>query len=168
MGGWPYGHNSLCIDLTGQYIKSDNQLAIRVKNPISRSSRWYPSAGHCKVWITKVGKTHTRHLETHITSGNVSSESAMIEIDVKVTSTSGSRHGPISIQTDVFENDLRSSARGLKVASIPKRTILSGSSNSYKAATSVGLHNPNSLDRHLRSHHSYTMLSHVDLMVRYC
>jgi hypothetical protein len=64
----------------------------------------------------KVGKTYIGHWGTHITTRNVSSKPSVTEIDVEVISTSGSRQGPISIQTDVFENDLRSSARGLEVA----------------------------------------------------
>ncbi|KAM0482193.1 hypothetical protein ACHAP7_004420 [Fusarium lateritium] len=143
MGGWPYGYNSFRIDLTSHLIKGENQLAIRVENPTARSSRWYPGAGiYRNVWITKVEKTHVAQWGTHVTTRNVSSKSAVVEIEVEVANPSHDRKKTISVQTDIFENGLKSNTRGRKVTSLPRETIQLGSKGSYKVTTSARLSNP--------------------------
>ncbi|KAJ4249841.1 hypothetical protein NW762_012184 [Fusarium torreyae] len=143
MGGWPYGYNSFRIDLTDHLIRGENQLAIRVENPTARSSRWYPGAGiYRNVWITKVEKTSISHWGTHITTRDVSSKSAVIEIGVEVTSPTKGKQKLISVQTDIFENDLKSGARGRKVASLPQKSIQTGSTRKRNVKASVKLDNP--------------------------
>ncbi|KAL5603704.1 hypothetical protein FOVSG1_006454 [Fusarium oxysporum f. sp. vasinfectum] len=162
MGGWPYGYNSFRINLTDHLIKGENQLAIRVENPTG-SSRWYPGAGiYRNVWITKVGKTHIAHWGTHVTTRNVSSKSAVIEIGVEVTSSTQNRRRLISIQTDIFENDLESNARGRKVASLPQETLQIGPNSSQKATMSVNLPNPKLWGPPpTQSPHLYTAVTHL-------
>ncbi|KAF4965966.1 hypothetical protein FZEAL_10715 [Fusarium zealandicum] len=143
LGGWPYGYNSFRIDMTDHLIKGENQLAIRVENPTARSSRWYPGAGiYRNVWITKVGKTHVANWGTHVTTRDVSSKSAVIEIGVEVASPIQNQERLVSIQTDIFEHDLKSSARGRKVTSLPQKAIRTGSTGKAKATESVKLLNP--------------------------
>ncbi|KAF5022172.1 hypothetical protein F66182_5759 [Fusarium sp. NRRL 66182] len=143
MGGWPYGYNSFRIDLTDHLIKGENQLAIRVENPTARSSRWYPGAGiYRNVWITKVGKTRIDHWGTHVTTREVSSKSAVVEITVEVASANESRQKRISVQTDIFENDSKTSTRGRRVASFPRKTIKTGSTSKHNTTASVKLRNP--------------------------
>ncbi|KAF4958741.1 hypothetical protein FSARC_10932 [Fusarium sarcochroum] len=143
IGGWPYGYNSFRIDLTDHLIKGENQLAIRVENPTARSSRWYPGAGiYRNVWITKVGKTHIAHWGTHVTTRDVSSKSAVIEIGVEVISPTKDRRKTISVQTDLYENDLKSGVRGRQAASLPRKTIQTGSRSKHTATANVQVLNP--------------------------
>jgi beta-galactosidase len=69
VGGWPYGYNSFRLDLT-PYLKpgGDNQLSIRLDNPVD-SSRWYPGGGiYRNVWLTKAEPIHVAHWGTYITT----------------------------------------------------------------------------------------------------
>ncbi|CVK91953.1 uncharacterized protein FMAN_06998 [Fusarium mangiferae] len=142
LGGWPYGYNSFRLDLTGYLKKGENQLAIRVENPTARSSRWYPGAGiYRNVWITKVGQTHVAHWGTHITTRNVSSHSAVIEIEVKAVSHR-QKERKVVVQTEIFENSLDSGARGRRVASFPERVIQTTPDASKTTTASVKLINP--------------------------
>ena len=89
VGGWPYGYNSFRLDLT-PYIKqgADNQLAIRIDNPLN-SARWYPGGGiYRNVWLTKVNPVHITHWGTFIRTRNVSTSSATIDLGVDIENKS--------------------------------------------------------------------------------
>ncbi|EWZ40815.1 beta-galactosidase [Fusarium oxysporum Fo47] len=142
LGGWPYGYNSIRLDLTGYLKEGDNQLAIRVENPTARSSRWYPGAGiYRNVWITKVEQIHVAHWGTRITTRNVSSRSAEIEIEVNTASHS-QRKRNVSVQTEIYENNRNSGARGQRVASFPHKIVQTASDTTQKTIASVKLLNP--------------------------
>ncbi|KAF4494842.1 glycoside hydrolase family 2 [Fusarium agapanthi] len=142
LGGWPYGYNSFRLDLTDYLEEGENQLAIRVENPTSRSSRWYPGAGiYRNVWIIKVEQIHVAHWGTRISTRNVSSNSAVIEIEVQTASHSrGERN--VVVQTEIFENDLDSGARGQRVATFPQKMVQVGLETSQKTTASVKVFNP--------------------------
>ncbi|KAF2032254.1 glycoside hydrolase [Setomelanomma holmii] len=102
VGGWPYGYNSFRLDLT-PYLKlgDDNQLAVRLDNPID-SSRWYPGPGlYRNVWLTKVEPTHIGHWGTFISTKDVSQNSATIVISVQIESKSNAT-GDLAIVTDIW------------------------------------------------------------------
>lgn len=141
VGGWPYGYNGFRLDLT-PYLKpgDDNQLAIRLDNPI-KSSRWYPGAGlYRNVWLTKVDGAHVAHWGTHVTTKDVSSESATVEITVQVESKAeGSQE--VELATDVHVYD-HSGKTGEKVAEFPRSSLSLSAGMKQSANASITLQHP--------------------------
>ncbi|KZM19541.1 Beta-galactosidase [Ascochyta rabiei] len=134
IGGWPYGYNSFRLELT-PYLRpgDDNQLAIRLDNPID-SARWYPGAGlYRNVWLTKVEKTHVAHWGTYITTRDLSSKSATVDLVVQVKGTAGQK---VEIVTEVHTE------KGKKVADFPRTTIDLTGSTSGVTNVSVSVKNP--------------------------
>lgn len=81
VGGWGYGYSSFRLDLT-PYLKTgaENVIAVRLDNP-AESSRWYPGAGiYRNVWLTKTAQTHVAQWGTFVTTPEVSSDEAIVEI----------------------------------------------------------------------------------------
>lgn len=123
VGGWPYGYNSFRLNLT-PFLKpgNDNQLAVRLDNPID-SSRWYPGGGlYRNVWLTKVEPVHIAHYGTHISTKDVSEKSATIDLVVQVESKSNaSQH--IEVATDVYIYEAKAGELGKKVTEFPKTPL---------------------------------------------
>lgn len=139
-GGWPYGYNSFRIDLT-PYIKigSDNQLAIRLDNPLN-SARWYPGGGiYRNVWLTKVAKTHIAQWGTTVQTSNVSAASAKVNLAVTIENTSTSDK-TIRVVTDVYLlGNGKQTSIGKKVTSYSAvtTTVKAGSNASVSNATTI-------------------------------
>ncbi|KAH7402601.1 glycoside hydrolase superfamily [Pyrenochaeta sp. MPI-SDFR-AT-0127] len=138
VGGWPYGYNSFRLDLT-PYLKpgDDNQLAIRLDNPLN-SSRWYPGGGiYRNVWLTKVERVHIAHWGTYITTKDVSADAATIELAVQVESK-GNATQQVEVATDVHVYDAKAGKRGEKVAEFPRSSLsLSGGKQSTNGSISI-------------------------------
>jgi beta-galactosidase len=123
VGGWPYGYTSFRLDLT-PYLKmgDDNLLAIRTDNP-GNSSRWYPGGGlYRNAWLTKTSPTHIGQWGTFITSRDVSTASAVLDLTVQVENAGHSRQ-KLEVVTDVYVLDSTTGQAGAKVASFPSHTI---------------------------------------------
>jgi beta-galactosidase len=117
VGGWPYGYASWRVDLT-PYLKpgAENVLAIRLDNP-PESSRWYPGGGiYRNVWLVKTSPVHVAHWGTYVTTPEVGSDAATVNVRVKVNNGTASDVN-LSIKNDVYELDA-SGARGKKVTSV--------------------------------------------------
>ena len=141
VGGWPYGYNSFRLDIT-DYLHSgdDNQLAIRLDNPLE-SSRWYPGAGlYRNVWITKVESTHVAQWGTYITTKDVSTEAATLELAVQVVNK-GESDQSVKVFTDVHEFDASGQA-GTKVASFPTKELMLQPGQKQSASDSTTVENP--------------------------
>lgn len=103
VGGWPYGYNSFRLDLT-QFIKfgKKNTIAIRIDNP-NYSSRWYPGGGlYRNVWLTKTNAVSVDHWGSFITSKNITSASADVDLTLKISNKSSKKQN-ITVRTDIFE-----------------------------------------------------------------
>lgn len=123
VGGWPYPYNSFRLDLT-PYLKDgdDNLLAIRLDNP-NESSRWYPGGGiYRNVWLTKTEPVHVGHYGTFITTSDVSSDSATVQISVNVDNR-GQLASTVEVQTTIYEYDNTTKAAGTQVAEFPATTL---------------------------------------------
>ncbi|KAF2856827.1 glycoside hydrolase family 2 protein [Plenodomus tracheiphilus IPT5] len=141
VGGWPYGYNSFRLDLT-PYLKpgDDNQLAIRLDNPLE-SSRWYPGGGlYRNVWLTKVSPVHVAHYGTHIMTKDVSADSATVELVVQIESQSHVSQ-QIEVATDVYIYDSASGKLGDKVAEFPRASLVL-SEGKQSSSASVAIENP--------------------------
>ncbi|KAH7079049.1 glycoside hydrolase superfamily [Paraphoma chrysanthemicola] len=142
VGGWPYGYNSFRLDLT-PYLKpgDDNQIAIRLDNPVD-SSRWYPGAGlYRNVWLTKVQHTHVAHWGTYVTTKDISNDSATIDITVQIESRSNGTE-ELAVITDIHVYDAATKKAGEKVAQFPRGLLTSGGSTKQSLNASVTIQNP--------------------------
>ncbi|KAF3764287.1 family 2 glycoside hydrolase [Cryphonectria parasitica EP155] len=142
VGGWPYPYNSWRLDIT-PYLKpgDDNVLAIRVDNP-NMSSRWYPGAGiYRNVWLTKTAPARVGHYGTQITASEVSSESAVLELVVKIEN-SGSTDQAIDLATDIHVYDADTGSTGAQVASFPSISQTVGANEAVSINTSTVIQNP--------------------------
>ncbi|MEZ5106101.1 MAG: beta-galactosidase GalB [Draconibacterium sp.] len=89
VGGWPYGYASWRLDIT-PFINFGgiNQLAIRLDNP-NYSARWYPGGGiYRNVWLVKTNNIKVAQYGTFITTKNVTSSSATIDLEVTIDNKS--------------------------------------------------------------------------------
>ena len=142
VGGWPSGYASFRLDLT-PYIKpgNDNQLAIRLDNPL-RSSRWYPGGGiYRNVWLTKVDPTHVGHWGTRITVKDASAQSATVDITVQIENKASDSRA-IEVATDIYILDSASSKAGEKVAEFPRSKIDIAKGQKQSVNATVNVKNP--------------------------
>lgn len=142
VGGWPYGYNSFRLDLT-PYIKigGDNQLAIRLDNPLN-SSRWYPGGGlYRNVWLTKVAPVHVAHSGTFISTRNVSAAAATAELEVTVQNTGVADQG-IEVVTTVYKAGADGRRTGKAIAVFPAAATVLGAGQQQSFKGSVTINNP--------------------------
>ncbi|KAJ0269665.1 hypothetical protein COL940_012272 [Colletotrichum noveboracense] len=138
VGGWPYPYNSFRLDLTPHLAQGDeNVLAIRLDNPPD-SARWYPGGGiYRNVWLTKVSPVAVSQWGTYITTKDVSSSSATLDLVVEVENT-GSTDQEVQVATEVYTLTAAGEA-GDKVSSFEASslTIPAGSKSSASSSTTV-------------------------------
>ncbi len=142
VGGWPYGYNSWRLDLT-PYINPgcENQLAIRIDNP-PNSSRWYPGAGiYRNVWIVKTSPVHVAQWGTYITTGEVSAESAVINLEITIDNDLANG-AAVEATTLIYALDRDLNIKGDVVASITGLSAMVDAGGSSKVMGSVILKNP--------------------------
>ena len=118
VGGWPYGYSSWRVDLTPYIlIGAENQLAIRLDNPPD-SSRWYPGGGiYRNVWLTKTQPVHVGQWGSYLTTPQVSTSSATIELQVTIDNDSNT-DAVASVSTEIYALDSDGHAIGDSVATI--------------------------------------------------
>ncbi|NII25392.1 DUF4982 domain-containing protein [Pseudoflavitalea sp. X16] len=142
VGGWPYGYNSFRLDLT-PYVKpdGDNQLAIRLDNPLN-SSRWYPGGGiYRNIWLTKVNKVHVAQWGTFITSRDVSASAATVDLGVSIENKSTTDQR-IEVITDVYRMDDQLNRTGNKIATFPSSLSIVPGGQKIKTEKSVSIKDP--------------------------
>ena len=142
VGGWPYGYNSFRLDLT-PYLRpgGDNQLAIRLDNPLN-SARWYPGAGiYRSVWLTKVNPVHVAQWGTFITSRDVSASSATVDLGVSIENKSNTDQS-VEVITEVYTFDHKLNKAGKKVATFSRSNTLVQAGQKLQIDKSVMIKNP--------------------------
>ncbi|MGY1408940.1 beta-galactosidase GalB [Luteimonas sp. A611] len=142
VGGWPYGYNSWRVDLT-PYIAfgGDNQLAIRLDNP-PESARWYPGGGlYRDVWLTTTAPVHVAQWGTHVTTPDVSAQSATVNLRVEIDNATDA---PVRVQVDTgfFALDDDGAATGEAVASIPTIGVDVVGGGSTRVSSGTRIANP--------------------------
>jgi beta-galactosidase len=90
LGKRPYGYISFSYDLTPYLIEGNNILAVRVDHSKTPSGRWYTGSGiYRHVWLTKTKDIYVPQWGTKVTTPEVSSEKALVNISIKVKNESG-------------------------------------------------------------------------------
>ena len=116
VGGWPYGYASWRVNLTPA-IKpgTDNVIAIRLDNP-PNSSRWYPGGGiYRNVWFTKTSPLHVAQWGTYITTPEIASGSATVNIKTE-TENDSTADAPVTLTTAIYPLDAQLNRSGSPIA----------------------------------------------------
>jgi beta-galactosidase len=103
LGFRPNGYISFRYELTPylNYGLKKNIIAVKVDNSVQPNSRWYSGSGiYRNVWLVTTNKMAIDHWGTHVTTSAVSSKSATVDIDIKL-STSG-RILPYSLMISIY------------------------------------------------------------------
>ncbi|KAL2833475.1 glycoside hydrolase superfamily [Aspergillus pseudoustus] len=142
VGGWVYGYTSFRLDITKYLNTGDNYLAVRVENPRGAFERWYTGAGlYRNVWLAKVDNTHVQRWGTIVTTRDVSTRTATIDLSVQVDNKRAAKVDA-TVATHVYELEPETGRQGRRVASFPRRTITIGSSETAQVNGSVRIRNP--------------------------
>lgn len=143
VGGWPYPYNSFRLDLTPYLEPGDgNLLAIRLDNP-NESARWYPGAGiYRNVWLTKTSPVHVGYDGTYVTTSDVSSDSAVVELSVRVSNKASTASG-VEVATTVHKFDPETGSLGEEVAESSRSPITVQAESSDSTNSSITIQNPN-------------------------
>ena len=141
-GGWPYGYSSWRIDMT-PYLKfgGSNQIAIRLDNP-NNSSRWYPGGGiYRNVWITKTHPVHVSQWGTFVTTEEVSSESAKVNLEVSIDNELAEEQS-VKVKTEVYEINTNGEKGAEIVAAFEDQEVTISGKDVRKVKSSVTIENP--------------------------
>ncbi|KAF9894886.1 hypothetical protein FE257_004507 [Aspergillus nanangensis] len=140
VGGWPFGFASWRLNLTPYMHHGDNQLAIRLEQPLD-SQRWYQGAGiYRNVWILKVNPVHIAQFGTYVTSSDVSTDSATLNLDVLVEHTGGDHPMTVKVATEVHVMD-DSGNPGDQVGSFESATVTVAPTKKHSAHGTVTIPN---------------------------
>lgn len=104
-GKRPYGYSSFSYELT-KYIKpapAKNVIAVKADNSQQPNSRWYSGSGiYRNVRLVATGKISIEKWGTFITTSEVDSKTASINIDTKIDNTTEKAEW-VSITTDIYD-----------------------------------------------------------------
>ncbi len=101
-GGWPYGYASFRVDLT-PYLQTgeENVVAIRLDTP-PHAARWYPGGGiYRNVWLVKTAPVHVAQWGLHVTTPEISPDSATVDCQVTVDNDSSSA-AQSRVRTEIY------------------------------------------------------------------
>ena len=103
LGNHPYGYTPFYYDLTS-YLNSagkENVLAVRVRNE-GKNSRWYSGSGiYRHVWLTATAPIHVDNWGVNITTPEVSTNTATVQINTAINNERGSQN-KISLITTII------------------------------------------------------------------
>ncbi len=132
LGNHPYGYTSFYYDISDKMKwNKQNILAVQVKN-IGATSRWYAGSGiNRHVWLIQKNAIHSAHWGTFITTPQVSTSSATVNIKTKVQNETG-----VS-STITFVNKIIN-PKGVEVArTTSKQNIAANSDYEFNDSTTI-------------------------------
>lgn len=141
-GGWPNGYASWRVNLS-PYLKpgQENQLAIRLDNPLN-SSRWYPGGGiYRNIWLTTVNPIHVTQWGTFISTNLVSANSANVNLEVKIDNKSANTKNLV-VKTAIYLLNEKGIKIGNAVANFAKQTINAKPEEVNLLKSKVTINNP--------------------------
>lgn len=142
VGGWTYGYSSFRLDLT-PYIEfgKENVLAVRLEN-LPESSRWYPGAGiYRNVWLVKASPTRVAHWGTYVTTPDISSTSAIVNIKTTIDNSSPVA-ADVKTQTQIYELGANNQKIGKAVSVSEKFDMKLPAKTGAKSETNLQIKNP--------------------------
>jgi beta-galactosidase len=92
LGIYPYGYSSFRYDLTPYLVfDKENVIAVRVDNSQHVNSRWYSGSGiYRHVWLTVTNPVHVAHWGVTITTPDVTSTKAIVQVKTLVKNETAS------------------------------------------------------------------------------
>jgi beta-galactosidase len=122
LGKRPYGYSSFEYELTPylKYGTEKNIIAVKVDNSKQPNSRWYSGSGiYRNVWLTTTEKIFVGHWGTYVTTPEVNSESARIELSTTIRN-SFSTDQPVTLNTVLIDVTGSVVARSISKAVVAK------------------------------------------------
>ncbi len=104
LGERPFGYISFRYELTPwlNYGEKTNVIAVRVDNSEQPNSRWYSGSGiYRNVRMVTTHKIHIDHWGTFITTPNVTTDDAEVNIDIRVANASA-LSGDVQVKTLIY------------------------------------------------------------------
>ena len=135
LGNHPYGYAGFTYDITDK-LKFDavNVIAVQVKNE-GQNSRWYSGSGiYRHVWLKVLSPLHVAQWGTYITTPEVSSSSATVNIQTEVSNKNDTAYR-VTLQTKVLNE------KGIEVAN-ERATHNVGNDSSYTFNQNVIIKHP--------------------------
>ncbi|MEP6612023.1 MAG: sugar-binding domain-containing protein, partial [Mucilaginibacter sp.] len=103
LGFRPNGYISFRYELT-PYLNfgGQNTIAVKVDNSVQPNSRWYSGSGiYRNVWLVTTNKVAINHWGTYVTTTDVSTKSAMVNLKVQVKNDVKS--SSITVKTVIYD-----------------------------------------------------------------
>lgn len=129
----PYGYSSFECDLTAAArLGASNVLAVRVNNQLP-SSRWYSGSGiYRHVWLKTVNPVRVAYTGTRVTTPQVSTASATVNIAVTV------QNGAAADQSVTVATSIRDAAgREVGANTAPAKAVLAGKTGDVAQTVTV-------------------------------
>ena len=144
-GTWPYGYSSFRIDISPFVIAGkENIIAVRLDTE-SWDSRWYPGAGiYRHVWLVKTSDVHVAHWGTYITTPEITSGSAKVNLEVTVDNQ-GIKSANAIVQSTICELNTDNSV-GKRAASFNTAATVIEAGKSAVIKTQAVIQNPKRWD----------------------
>nr|WP_315245746.1 glycoside hydrolase family 2 TIM barrel-domain containing protein [uncultured Flavobacterium sp.] len=120
LGVYPYGYSSFSYDLT-PYLNfgKENVIAVRVDNSQQMNSRWYSGSGiYRHVWMMVTDPVHVAHWGVDISTPEVSSKKATVQVKTRVKNETASAQSVI-VKTFLWNKTLKSAGNGQMKVEVP-------------------------------------------------
>src|SRR4030095_2264838 len=92
VGHYPNGYMSFNYDLTSYIQAGANVIAVRVDNSLQPNTRWYSGSGiYRHVWLNLANSVHVSQWGSYITTPQVDSASATVNIKTKIENNGPAR-----------------------------------------------------------------------------
>ena len=120
LGKYPYGYTSFSYNITTTLIYGrDNVISVKVDNSQQKNSRWYSGSGiYRHVWIIVTDPIHIPQWGTAITTPDVSTERATVQIKTRVRNETGLPQSVI-VKTRLFSADAKESGENQLKLDLP-------------------------------------------------
>jgi beta-galactosidase len=105
LGFRPNGYISFRYELT-PYLNygKPNVIAVKVDNSVQPNSRWYSGSGiYRNVWLVTTGRVAIEHWGTYVTTPQVNSQSANVNLEVRIRKYAG-KISPYSLKTIIYNS----------------------------------------------------------------
>jgi beta-galactosidase len=127
LGNHPYGYTAFSYDLTG-YVNpagEENVISVRVKNE-GENSRWYSGSGiYRNVTLIRTNPVHIDLWGNFITTPEVSSEKAVVDIETQIVNTT-TDFEEIIAKIDILNSDDEIvSTSEMAIRAVPGETVVS-------------------------------------------